>query len=128
VIRLCTGTLWATGVTGSLLYNWSRPLPTSLKIIHSCVAAPGRAAHAQPQPPPLGRRFQRLALRFVSRASLPWRRRMYAQALTIGALLAAAGVEIYGASHGMGKAPVDHSHEYQPKAAHQAAQQGARHA
>jgi hypothetical protein len=53
---------------------------------------------------------------------------MYAQALTIGALLAAAGVEIYGASHGMGKAPVDHSHEYQPKAAHQGAQQGARHA
>ena len=52
---------------------------------------------------------------------------MYAQALTIGALLAAAGVEVYGASHGMGKAAVDHSHEYQPKA-HQGTQQGARHA
>jgi len=39
---------------------------------------------------------------------------MYAQALTIGALLAAGGVEIYAASHGMAKPPVDHANEYHP--------------
>jgi hypothetical protein len=33
---LLPGTLWAAGVTGSLLYNWTRPIPTSLKLIHSC--------------------------------------------------------------------------------------------
>ena len=52
---------------------------------------------------------------------------MYAQALTIGALLAAAGVEVYGAAHGRGaKAAVDHTNEYQPHP--RAAAQGARHA
>jgi hypothetical protein len=40
---------------------------------------------------------------------------MYAQALTIGALLAAAGVEVYGAANGMGKLDKeDHSNEYRP--------------
>merc|ERR1711924_470176 len=33
------GSVWATGVAGSLAYNWSRPLPTQLKVIHSRVYA-----------------------------------------------------------------------------------------
>ena len=53
---------------------------------------------------------------------------MYAQALTIGALLAAAGVEVYGAAHGMGKAPVDHTNEYQPHAPQAGHRAAARHA
>ena len=28
-----------TGIAGSLAYNWSRPLPTQLKVIHSRVYA-----------------------------------------------------------------------------------------
>ena len=38
---------------------------------------------------------------------------MYAQALTIAALVAAAGVEVYGSTH-MPRKALDHSHEYQP--------------
>lgn len=33
------GAFWATGLGGSLAYQWSRPIPTSLKIIHSRVYA-----------------------------------------------------------------------------------------
>lgn len=33
------GVLWASGVGGSMAYQWSRPIPTSLKIIHSRVYA-----------------------------------------------------------------------------------------
>lgn len=33
------GSLWATGVVGSLAFQWTRPIPTSLKIIHSRVYA-----------------------------------------------------------------------------------------
>lgn len=33
------GGLWATGVVGSLGFQWSRPIPTQLKIIHSRVYA-----------------------------------------------------------------------------------------
>ncbi len=33
----CAGTLWASSVAGSFAYNFSRPIPTSLKLIHSCV-------------------------------------------------------------------------------------------
>ncbi|CAA3010978.1 induced by hypoxia [Olea europaea subsp. europaea] len=29
------GTLWASGVIGSLTYNWSQPGKTSVKIIHA---------------------------------------------------------------------------------------------
>ncbi|KAL6769941.1 hypothetical protein ACKKBG_A32970 [Auxenochlorella protothecoides x Auxenochlorella symbiontica] len=47
---------WAVGVGGSLAYQWTRPIPTSLKIIHS---------------------------------------RVYAQAITLGALAAVAGIETY---------------------------------
>lgn len=31
--------MWATGIAGSLAYNWSKRIPTSLKIIHSRVYA-----------------------------------------------------------------------------------------
>ena len=34
-----TGGLWGTGVLGSLAFQWSRPIPTQLKIIHSRVYA-----------------------------------------------------------------------------------------
>lgn len=34
-----SGGLWATGVVGSLGFQWSRPIPTQLKIIHSRVYA-----------------------------------------------------------------------------------------
>lgn len=53
------GILWGTGITTSMAYQWSRPIPTQLKVIHS---------------------------------------RIYAQALTIGALLGAAAIELYGAA------------------------------
>ena len=33
------GGVWATGIAGSLAYNWSKRIPTSLKIIHSRVYA-----------------------------------------------------------------------------------------
>lgn len=51
-----TGTFWATSVVGVLAYQWSKPIPTNLKIIHARVAA---------------------------------------QALTLGALAAAAAVDFY---------------------------------
>jgi hypothetical protein len=53
------GYTWLGGITGSLAYQWSRPIPTSLKIIHS---------------------------------------RVYAQAITLGALGAMAGLEMYAQS------------------------------
>jgi hypothetical protein len=48
--------LWAGGLATSMAYQWTRPIPTQLKIIHS---------------------------------------RVYAQALTLGALGAAAVVDLY---------------------------------
>jgi len=33
------GTFWGLSVGGNLAYQWSRPIPTSLKIIHSRVYA-----------------------------------------------------------------------------------------
>lgn len=33
------GSFWALSVGGNLAYQWSRPIPTSLKIIHSRVYA-----------------------------------------------------------------------------------------
>ena len=33
------GCVWASGIAGSLAYNWSKRIPTSLKIIHSRVYA-----------------------------------------------------------------------------------------
>lgn len=53
---LFTGTFWASSVAGVLAYQWSKPIPTNLKIIHARVAA---------------------------------------QALTLGALAAAAAVDFY---------------------------------
>mmetsp|Transcript_12008 Transcript_12008/g.24165 ORF Transcript_12008/g.24165 Transcript_12008/m.24165 type:complete len:100 (-) Transcript_12008:1050-1349(-) len=50
------GYTWLTGIGGSLAYQWSRPIPASLKVIHS---------------------------------------RVYAQAITLGALGAMAGLEAY---------------------------------
>lgn len=50
------GTIWAVGVAGSLAYSWAKPIPPSLKLIHS---------------------------------------RVYAQAITVGALGAAALVDLY---------------------------------
>jgi hypothetical protein len=85
------------------VYNWSRPIPTSLKIIHSCVATLGTRRRAA------ARLADALWLYAVSR-----RRRMYAQALTISALLAAAGVELYGAQHGLAAKPQDNRNEYTP--------------
>jgi len=35
----CAGTFWGLSVGGNLAYQWSRPIPTSLKIIHSRVYA-----------------------------------------------------------------------------------------
>lgn len=54
------GLLWATGITTSLAFQATRPIPTQLKVIHS---------------------------------------RIYAQALTVGALLGAAGIELFGEYH-----------------------------
>ena len=34
---LTAGGLWATGIVGSLGFQWSRPIPTQMKIIHSRV-------------------------------------------------------------------------------------------
>ena len=53
------GYTWLGGITGSLAYQWSRPIPTSLKLIHS---------------------------------------RVYAQAITLGALGAMASLEMYAQS------------------------------
>jgi len=39
--RAISGGIWLTGVTGSLAYQWTKPIPTSLKIIHSRVYAQG---------------------------------------------------------------------------------------
>ncbi|DBA94806.1 hypothetical protein WJX77_009295 [Trebouxia sp. C0004] len=50
------GGLWGTGVIGSLAFQWTRPIPTQLKIIHS---------------------------------------RVYAQAITLGAIGVAAVADIY---------------------------------
>ena len=50
------GYVWLGGITGSLAYNWTRPISTSLKLIHS---------------------------------------RVYAQAITLGALGALASTEMY---------------------------------
>mmetsp|Transcript_9194 Transcript_9194/g.22163 ORF Transcript_9194/g.22163 Transcript_9194/m.22163 type:complete len:95 (-) Transcript_9194:104-388(-) len=50
------GGIWATGIVGSLAYQWSKDIPTSMKIIHS---------------------------------------RVYAQAITLGALSATAVMEMY---------------------------------
>ncbi len=50
------GYVWLGGITGSLAYNWTRPISTSLKLIHS---------------------------------------RVYAQAITLGALGALASIEVY---------------------------------
>lgn len=85
-----TGTLWALGITSSLAYNYSRPIPPSLKLIHrrdgfeedcssfKCSSgAPIR--NACPDKPP---------------SSPALGSRIYAQALTVGALLGAAGVEL----------------------------------
>lgn len=33
--------VWATGLSASLLYQWTRPIPTQMKIIHSRVYAQG---------------------------------------------------------------------------------------
>jgi hypothetical protein len=38
-IRLAAGILWASGLGASLAYQWSRPIPNSLKVIHSRVYA-----------------------------------------------------------------------------------------
>jgi hypothetical protein len=35
---------WATGLSVSLAYQWTRPIPTQLKIIHSRMYAQARAA------------------------------------------------------------------------------------
>jgi|Transcript_40275 hypothetical protein len=51
------GSIWATGVSGSLAYQWTKNIPTSMKLIHS---------------------------------------RVYAQAITLGALGLAAVVETHG--------------------------------
>mmetsp|Transcript_34809 Transcript_34809/g.89072 ORF Transcript_34809/g.89072 Transcript_34809/m.89072 type:complete len:92 (-) Transcript_34809:107-382(-) len=51
------GSIWATGVTGSLAYQWTKNIPVSMKLIHS---------------------------------------RVYAQAITLGALGLAAAVETHG--------------------------------
>ena len=53
------GLTWLGGISGSLAYNWTRPIPTSLKLIHS---------------------------------------RVYAQAITLGALGALASIEMYAQS------------------------------
>ncbi|KAF4379026.1 hypothetical protein F8388_022113 [Cannabis sativa] len=37
------GSLWLSGIAGSIAYNWSRPKKTSVKIIHASAAA--RAAN-----------------------------------------------------------------------------------
>ncbi len=50
------GYVWLGGISGSLAYNWTRPISTSLKLIHS---------------------------------------RVYAQAITLGALGALASIEMY---------------------------------
>ena len=36
-----SGTFWATSVAGVLAYQWSKPIPVSLKIIHARVSAQG---------------------------------------------------------------------------------------
>ena len=35
------GTFWATSVAGVLAYEWSKPIPASLKVIHARVIAQG---------------------------------------------------------------------------------------
>ncbi|KAG7666676.1 hypothetical protein Ndes2526B_g04846 [Nannochloris sp. 'desiccata'] len=57
------GYTWLAGISGSLAYQWSRPIPTSLKVIHS---------------------------------------RVYAQAITLGALGAVAAIELYAQNKGLG--------------------------
>ena len=64
--------MWATGVAGSLAYNWSRPLPTQLKVIHS---------------------------------------RVYAQAITLGALCAVYAVEVLS-GHDLGRRTVDKTRDF----------------
>ena len=56
------GYTWLGGIVGSLAYQWSRPIPTSLKIIHS---------------------------------------RVYAQAITLGALGSMAALETYARTLGV---------------------------
>ena len=85
------GGLWATGIAASLLYNYSRPIPQSLKLIHSC-----------------GRTEAEVEL------SDGCDRRIYAQVLTVGALVASAAVELY-AARGRAPAAVD-SAAYTPHA------------
>ena len=98
------GTLWALGITSSLAYNYSRPIPSSLKLIHrrdvfeeDCSCFKGYALHAGPDKPP---------------SSPTLGSRIYAQALTVGALLGAAGVELASPAP---PTPVDKL-EYKPHA------------
>ena len=81
------GGLWATGISVSLAYNWTRPhIPVQLKIIHrfcSLLSSPPARMPGRSLAPSL-RGPLRSALR---------RSRVYAQALTVGALGAAALVE-----------------------------------
>lgn len=64
---------WAGGISVCLGFQWSRPIPTSLKIIHS---------------------------------------RVYAQALTLAALGAVAGVEMYAAAQNGGDKKEVDKHGY----------------
>lgn len=43
---------WATGLTASLAWQWTRPIPTQLKLIHSRVYAQARgvSCYSAPQP------------------------------------------------------------------------------
>ena len=68
------GAMWATAVGTSFAYNLARPIPTSLKIIHSYVF--------------------RCACNLHAADCLATPRRIYAQAFTIAALLGAAAVEL----------------------------------
>lgn len=67
------GCVWAFGIGASMLYNWTRPLPASVKVIHA---------------------------------------RLYAQALTLSALVASAGVEMFFPN----EVPEEDPHTYTPSA------------
>ncbi|KAL0357301.1 UNVERIFIED_CONTAM: hypothetical protein Scaly_1415800 [Sesamum calycinum] len=67
------GGLWASGVIGSLAYNWGQPGKASVKIIHA--------------------RISKLSFASGCDCLVQWR--LHAQALTLAALVGAAAVEYY---------------------------------
>jgi hypothetical protein len=81
------GIFWASSVAGTLAFQWSKPIPTSLRIIHARV-------YAQVRRIPMGM-FYFFAFLTHPRRLILTRPQQRQQAFTLAALGLAAAVDVY---------------------------------